>query len=211
MNNDFDFYIKFYKNESKIATYLDYITIINFHKLRFHSISLFWYIALHERCKAKNSKTSLSFLRHANNTMFESNLNKFIVKYYMRNEIKNRLIKHVNNVYKDHIYAEILWHFAKKLKNLFKFIKNEIIYFNDCFEKLLFFYCKLFESDIVNVIASILNSLSNEIDLKKYFKINTLLKFMQCILVSNRWKKIFEKKHANSFLFITNAINFISI
>jgi hypothetical protein len=186
MNNDLDFYIKFYKNESKIATYFDYITIKNFRKLRFHSISLFWYIALHERCKAKKSKTSLSLLRHANNTMFESNLNELIVKYFMRNEIEDRLIKHANNVHKNHIYAEILWHFAKELKNLFKFIKNEIIYLHDCFEKLFSFDCKLFEFDIVDVIASILNSLFNEIDLKRYFKINALLKFMQCVLVSSR-------------------------
>jgi hypothetical protein len=129
----------------------------------------------------------------------------------MRNEIEDRLIKHANNVHKNHIYAEILWHFAKKLKNLLKFIKDEIIYFHDCFEKLLSFDCKLFEFNIVDVIASILSSLFDEIDLKKYFKINALLKFMQCVLVSNKWRKIFEKKHANSFFFITIATNFISI
>jgi hypothetical protein len=211
MNDDFDFYVKFYKNESKTAAYLDYITIEDFRKLRFHSTSLFWYIALHERCKAKESKTSLSLLRHANSTMFESNLNELIVKYSMRDEIEDRLIRHANNVHKDHIYAEILWHFAKELKNLLKFIKDEIIYLHDCFEKLLSFDCKLSEFDIADVIASILSSLSDEIDLKRYSRVNALLKFMQCVLVSSRWRETFEKKHANSFLFITIATDFISI
>jgi hypothetical protein len=63
---------------------------------------------LHELCKARESKTSLSILRHANSTMFESNLNELIVKYPMRDETEDRLIRHANNVHKDHIYAEIL-------------------------------------------------------------------------------------------------------
>ncbi len=97
------------------------------------------------------------------------------------------------------------------MKILFKFIKDEIIYFHDCFEKFLLFDCKLSEFDIADVIASILSLLSDEIDLKRYFRINALLKFMQCVLASSRWRKTFEKKHANSFFFITIATNFISI
>ncbi len=211
MNDNPDFYAKFYKNESKTAAYLDYITIEDFRKLRFHSTSLFWYIALHERCKARESKTSLSILRHANSTMFESNLNELIVKYPMRDETEDRLIRHANNVHKDHIYAEILWHFARELENLPKFIKDEIIYLHDCFEKLLSFDCKLSEFDIADVIAPTLSSLPDEVDLKRYSRVNALLKFMQCVLASSRWRETFEKKHADSFSSSTIAADFISI
>jgi hypothetical protein len=208
MINDSNFHVKFFRNELKIVAYLEYITVEDFRKLRFHSSSLFWYLILIEHCKIRNSKISFNILQ-TNAEQFDETLNVLIIKYFILNESKDRFAKTINNLHRDHIYVDILVLFDKDLKASLIYIKKQIFFIIINFEKLFFDECKLFTFELIEIISFTLDSLSEENSLKKFNRVNAIFKFIQCVLALSRWKEIFEKENAKTFSIIIIVSDFI--
>ncbi len=209
MINDSNSHVKFFRNELKTVAYLEYITVKDFRKLRFHSSSLFWYLTLIEHCKVRDSKISFNILQ-TNAEQFDETLNALIIKYFILNESEDRFAKTINNLHRDHIYVDILVLFDKDLEASLIYIKKQIFFIIINFEKLLFDECKLFTFELIEIISFTLDSLSEENSLKKFSRVNAILKFIQCVLALSRWKKIFERKNAKAFSIIIIVSDFIS-
>jgi hypothetical protein len=123
MINDSNFHVKFFRNEFKIVAYLEYIIVKDFRKLRFHFSSLFWYLTLVKHCKVKDSKISFNILQ-TNVEQFDETLNVLIIKYFILNESEDRFAKTINNLYRDHIYVDILVLFDKNLETSLIYIQK---------------------------------------------------------------------------------------
>ena len=138
-------------------------------------------------------------------------MKKLREKYFWQsnNEIE-RNTKSYNQQMKDYKLAVILHLCYKDLMRLSDYdtIRTNI---KSKFEKQLFSKnAKLSEFDLTNVTVFTLKSLSMKLKLKKYSKIYALLKNLQSVLSSNKWKEIFVKFKIKFFFIIKIDTFFIS-
>ncbi len=99
--------------------------------------------------------------------------------------------------------------FDKDLKTSLIYIQKQIFFIIINFEKLLFDECKLFSFALIEIIFFTLDSLSKKNSLKKFNRVNAILKFIQCVLAFSRWKEIFERENAKAFSIIIIVSDFI--
>jgi hypothetical protein len=204
-NANLRIYVKFYKNESKTTIYLSYKNVKIFKIFQFHLIVFSWYLIYHEFCQFRNVRSILQLIKDVKNekTIFSKNqLNLFKVYSISINNTKKS--RRINNYHRDYIYAIILIRLTKNLKKKRKFDdENQILNRFETFVTIKI----LIVSNIVK--WSILRFLIKEERLKKYNKINAILKSLQCALTFTRWQKTFVK-NKDFFALIIISANFIS-
>jgi hypothetical protein len=214
---DINTHFKHYKNEFKIAIYLEYTDVMKFKKFRFSVIILKWYLCYHKYCQAKNIKISFALLKDLSD--LSSAFFKFIkdlLNYYFIVESKIRDNRKDNIQNRNYIYVDILYNLANLINQARAFYvfdstvhKNISNRFEKAFDKIIDFKISTFDSNKIQF--SILDSRSEfeKHVLKKYNRVNAVIKFLQIVLTSTKWRETFNIKF--SFKFIKIVANIISI
>jgi hypothetical protein len=177
-NANLKIYVKFYKNESKTTIYLSYKNVNMFKAFRFHSIVLSWYLIYHEFCQFRNVKSILQLIKDVKDekVIFFKNHSIFF-KLYSISINNTKKSRRINNHHRDYIYAIILIQLTKNLEKKRKFDDE-----NQIFNRFKTFVTVKISTVSRIVKWSILRSLIEEERLKKYNKINAILKSLQCAL-----------------------------
>lgn len=179
------------KNESKTAVYLKYNDLNKFRKFKFCSIVFEWYIQFHVNCQSFNVRETLQLIRNTKifENIFPRDIKIWNIIYSLYDDFFEKNKKKItdNRIYK---YVIILYKLNENLerKNLYEDLNEHII---QTFETILAVKISDF---FTNIVWSILKSLINEKSLKKYNKMNDILKNLQNSLAFIKWNNIYEKK-----------------
>jgi hypothetical protein len=210
-------HFKHYKNEFKITIYLEHTNVMKFKKFKFNVIMLKWYLCYHKYCQSKSVNIFFVFLKNLSNlssTFFKST--KDLLKIYFIIELKNRnnRKKNINN--RNYIYVDILYNltnFKNQIRVFYVFDsfvqKNFSNRFEKIFEKMLNFKISNFDVKKIQFLNLDSRFEFEKHVLKKYNKINVIIKFLQIVLIFTKWWKTFNIKF--SFKFIKIFADIISI
>jgi hypothetical protein len=66
-------------------------------------------------------------LRDTDEKLFGSNLEELLKRYPILKDHEHRFANNLNNLNRDHIYAEILYHLSQDLNNLRRFSDEESV------------------------------------------------------------------------------------
>lgn len=180
-SSNFQFFIKFYKNEFKTTIYLNFKNIDFFRKLKFYFIVLYWFEPFDKFVLLKRSKVIFELLTNVFNfdlfRFYGKNLKKLLTLYRKNLAINDvSTIKNNNNV-KNYMYADIFYLCTKNLKNLINLSSDCEMLIQKFIKTQLSLIKTISKIDLLIVIFSILKFLFEKNNLKKYNKINILLKF----------------------------------
>lgn len=103
-------FANFFKNEPMTAAYLGYDSLADFRRLRFHPITLYWYIPFEAACSRRSTKTPTSIIQdRTDRSCFGSNLPELLSTYPIATKIKTREQRMINNGNRDHVYAGMFY------------------------------------------------------------------------------------------------------
>lgn len=208
-NDDIDFYARFFKIEFLTAFYLNYKNIAEFRKFKFSSIVLEWYLYYAESCIVKNSKIAFELLRNLFDieTVFSEITDELRIRYSI-SDVSEKKSNNKTITNQDYRYADLLYDLTQDIEHFSDWSTDfqrhfEFSYQFEKFMKKIIFSIKISSVNIIKLKYSILDLFAeyNEQFLKKYSRMNALIKSLQCQLTSKKWKQIFVNVKKSSFQF----------
>lgn len=123
-------FTKFFKNEPMTASYLGFQTRGDFRRLRFHPITLYWYVAFDAYCSGGGAKTPMSIIQDkTDRSYFGRNLPGLLSLYPTTTEATDREQRRINIGNRDHFYAGMFYHTSvRKLCYIRTYIYAGILY-----------------------------------------------------------------------------------
>lgn len=191
-------FAKFFKNEPKTAAYIGYNNVGSFRKLRFHPLTLYWYIAFKEHCWQRNAKGPFAILQSCDRTIFGAGLEELLTNFPTVEDAKDPEAIAEHNRAKDHRYAGILHLMSEDLKDFGAKTYN-VATIQEQFQALLPPGCTVPTFNISDVEPPGLGPFEGEDELERFSRVNALLKSLQCVMAPSRWRGTFMKKHTDAF------------